>query len=61
MPSLKIYVQDNGVYGCVVVVAPSREEAISIMAPMFNYFPDNSEILEYEISVGPIHVCVGDR
>lgn len=46
---VKVYIQNNGVYGMIVVVANSLEEATAMMQPQYNY--DNMMcIVEYDLS-----------
>lgn len=40
---MKIYVQDRGVYGCIVVLAENREQAIEIMKTCESSWCDNEE------------------
>lgn len=45
---MKMYVQDHGVYGVIVVAANSKEEAATKMVNYHNY-DKNTEIEEYEM------------
>ena len=59
---MKIYRQDNGWRGSVVVIADSKEEAIKMMKKkkVFDYETEE-EIEEYEIVSGLILVDYGDQ
>jgi|AGFT01.1.fsa_nt_gi hypothetical protein len=60
---MKFYTLDHGVYGSVVVIANSKEEAYNIMLdehPRTNRFNDFERITEKEIKVGTSHSNWGD-
>ncbi len=56
---MKLYIQDCGWRGSIVVVANSQEEARALMEGCYNYEP-NGEIEEEEIRVGFIFANLGD-
>jgi hypothetical protein len=56
---LKLYVQDNSVYGMIVVVATSLLQAMELMKVHYNY-DANHTIEEYEIEDGLCVVNFGD-
>ena len=56
---LRIYVQDRGVYGMIVVVAKSEREARLMMCCEFNYL-ESEAVESYEIEDGFIYCCLGD-
>lgn len=56
---LKLYVQDNSVYGMIVVVATSMVDAMVLMSKNYNYDSSHS-IEEYEIKDGLCVVNLGD-
>jgi hypothetical protein len=49
MSELKIYAQDRGIYGCIVVIAKSEEQARTKMRDALNY-SEKQELEEYEIN-----------
>lgn len=57
---MKIYIQDHGVYGSILVVAENLEAATSLIKNRYNYDP-NKEIEEHEIVNGFIFENLGDR
>lgn len=56
---MKIYVQDHGVYGCIVVLAENKEQARKFMEGEYNY-DKNEPVEEMELEPGVIHVNLGD-
>lgn len=56
---LKLYVQDNGVYGMIAVVSTSELQARELMKQNYNY-DENRIIEEYEIEDGLCIVNLGD-
>lgn len=56
---LKLYVQDNSVYGMIVVVATNKIDAMFLMRQHHNY-DVNHIIEEYEIKDGLCVVNLGD-
>lgn len=59
-PDSKIYIQDHGVYGVIVVIANSEEEARSYMQGNYNYDP-KSDLEVKDIEIGEVVVNIGDR
>lgn len=59
---MKIYVQENGWTGCIVVIANSRQEALEMMSDELNF--DNrckpEDLLEFEIQHGWKYCNLGD-
>jgi|LakMenE01Jun11ns_1017448.scaffolds.fasta_scaffold9716074_2 hypothetical protein len=49
MPELKIYTQDCGSYGSIIVIAKSEEQARTKMMDEHNY-SENAEVEEHEIN-----------
>ena len=58
---MKIYVQDNGKYGCLIVIANSKEEARNKMAKYHNAYEEYGSIEEHEITQDFEFVNYGDR
>lgn len=56
---MKLYIQDCGWRGSIIVIANSKEEARELMKDAYNYEPDNS-IEEEEIRHGFVYVDLGD-
>lgn len=56
---MKIYIQDLGVYGCIVVIAETPDEARTFMVSEYNYDPDKP-IEEKEITPGFVFSNLGD-
>lgn len=56
---MKIYVQDNGVFGSIVVVANSMAEATETINGI-PYIYSKNEIEEYEITTDFCHINLGD-
>lgn len=56
---MKIWVLDRGVYGCIVIVAESEEEARSFLVGSYHY-NEKDEIQSYPIEIGFIHENMGD-
>lgn len=56
---MKLYIQDCGWRGSIIVIANNEEEAREMMKDQYNYEP-NTEIEEAEIRHGFIHVDTGD-
>ena len=56
---LKIYVQDHGIYGMVMVVSTDLEAAKVVMSRYPNYNPD-VEVWEFEIESGMSWCNLGD-
>lgn len=57
--TLKLYVQDNSWYGCIVVVAKDEESARKLMEKEVNYNSDES-VIEHEIKEGVTISNYGD-
>jgi hypothetical protein len=55
----KIYIQDCGVYGCIVAVAESEEDAREMMSDEHNY-DEKRSVMGYVVSPGHIHTNLGD-
>lgn len=55
----KIYIQDYGWAGCIMVIATSEHDARQLMLGNYNY-SDNRKLIEREIKVGIIHENMGD-
>lgn len=56
---MKLYIQDCGWRGSIIVIANSESEARELMKNEYNYEPDG-EIEEEEIRVGFIFTNLGD-
>ena len=56
---MKIYIQDLGVYGCIVVIADSQSMALSLMSEYAN-FNVTVPIQEYNASIGFSYANLGD-
>lgn len=56
---MRIWILERGVYGCIVVVAESEEEARSFVRGSRGY-DEKDEIQSYPIEVGFIHENMGD-
>ena len=56
---MKIYTQDNGWRGSIVVIADNEKEARELMEKELNYEP-TSPVEEHEITKGWIYVDYGD-
>lgn len=56
---MKLYIQDRGVYGCIIVVANSVEQAKEYMSGEYNYNV-NETIEEVEIKEGFVYCNLGD-
>ncbi len=60
--SLKIYIQDHGVYGMTVVIADSELEAREMMkGEGRGEYEENKPIEEYKIEKGFVYENNGDR
>lgn len=60
---MKLYIQDHGVYGCIIVIAKDVKTAREIMAgpsSVTNYDPE-APIEEHEIEEGFFYENIGDR
>jgi hypothetical protein len=59
----KIYIQDYGVYGCIIVIASSEEEARNKMRPKSGYsgYKDNLPVESFDISEDFVYENYGDR
>jgi len=57
----KIYILDDGVYGCIFVIATSKEEALDIIIENTGRNPNIDRIFEQEIFTGFIYENGGDR
>lgn len=59
---MKIYVQDYGWAGCVVVVAESLEAAREMFKKDTSWKGRHQPaVIEYEIKPGHIYTCLGDQ
>jgi hypothetical protein len=56
---MKIYSQDNGWAGCIIVIETSMENAIERMKGYYNFDP-KCLIEEHPIEVGFEYCCLGD-
>jgi hypothetical protein len=56
---LKIYVMDLGVYGCIITVAKSVDEAREKMKYSYNY-SETTSIQEHEINENFVYANLGD-
>ena len=56
---MKMYIQDCGWRGSILVVANSEEQAREMMADEYNYEPNRS-VVEEEIKLGFIFSNLGD-
>jgi hypothetical protein len=56
---MKIYIQDLGVYGSIVVIAENEESARKMMVGNYNY-ESNTPLLEHEIKPGFVFCNLGD-
>lgn len=59
MEKLYIFIQDHGVYGMIVTIAKSEEEARLLMEGEPNYNP-NKQLQQYDIRDGFIYANYGD-
>lgn len=59
---MKIYTQDRGCYGCIVVIAENLDDAIKMMKDYYNYNPNHtiSPVTEEDIVVGWAFCNLGD-
>ena len=57
---MKLYVQNNGVYGCIVVIAKNEEDARKLMNGCYNY-DENSNLDVYDLTEGFKFENLGDR
>lgn len=57
---MKIYTQDHGVYGSILVIAENLEAATQLISNSYNYDP-KEEIEEYDIVNGFVYENLGDR
>jgi hypothetical protein len=57
-----LYIQDLGVYGCIVVAAESEEQARQIMVDCYNY-DENRQVTVSTMptKAGLIHCNLGDE
>jgi hypothetical protein len=62
---MKIYIQDRGTYGMILVIAPSKEKAILLIKEMLNICDeeviDEESIEEFEIEEGFFYQNRGDE
>jgi hypothetical protein len=58
---MKIYVNDFGWAGSITVVAASMEDAVIMMKENTDEIIDESEIMEFDVVPGCIHVNYGAR
>lgn len=56
---LKIYIQDAGYEGSIIVIAKSEEDARKLMQNEYNY-DKNDEVQEHEIKEGFLFSNYGD-
>lgn len=56
---MKIFIQDNGFAGMIIVVAETEERARQFMWEYHNYDPKKS-IQSFEIEYGFSYSCLGD-
>lgn len=56
---MKLFIQDCGWRGSIIVIANSQEEARQLMKGAYNYEPDGN-IEEEEIEHGFVYINLGD-
>lgn len=59
MQNLKIWIQDNGWRGCIIVIAETELQAKELMKKELNYMEGNP-IQDYEIKNGFAFANLGD-